>query len=614
MLRPSRILDRAKTLRAANELAFTPELRMGSRRSTVESLIDDVFPLAIEASRRAHGLEHYPVQVLGGIELVNNRIIEMQTGEGKTLTAILPVAAHALAGRGCHVLTANDYLAKRDAEFAAPILSQLGLTVGVIQSDMEDYQRTEAYLCDVTYGTGTEMGFDFLRDRLRLGPRSAVEEAVTGNLSQEPLVQRGHHYALVDEADHLLIDDATTPLLIALEQEEPEARHALYHWADGMASELTPEMDYEFDHERREAYLTNDGLKKVTLRRKSAAMVGQSMEDIFGQVETSIIARLAFAVGRDYVVNDDEITIVSESTGRQLEGRKWQRGLHFAVEAKERVPFGKATGTAAQISVQSYFGLYRNLAGMTGTAWNARKELKKYYKSRVRVIPTHRPCIRTELPTRVFVDITSKNLAIAEEIQEIIGLGRAVLVGTPSVTASQQLSDLLQQQRVEHVVLNAVQHEHEADIVSRAGEPRRVTIATNMAGRGTDIVLDDSVRSAGGLHVIATEMHASARIDRQLVGRAARQGDPGSYRFMISLQDELFRHAPDKQSSLQRRAARRSGQELPGRWASYFKKVQRLAERQSTRARKLAFDAAKTQRKEAAKVGLDVYLEMTTDE
>ena len=576
--------------------------------------LERTFAVTIEASRRAHGLEHYPVQVAGGVDLARNRVIEMQTGEGKTLTAILPVALHAMVGKGVHVLTANDYLAKRDAEFAKPILEQLGLSAGYVQSDMEDERRVLAYRCDVTYGTGTEMGFDFLRDRLRLGPRSEVEDALGRTRREELLVQRGHYFALVDEADHLLIDDATTPLLIALEQEEPASKQVLYRWASETASALKSQIDYEFDAERHAAHLTDSGLRKVALLRKPTSMLGISMEGIFEQVETSLVALRGFARGRDYIVSDDEVTIISESTGRQLTGRKWVRGLHFAVEAKEGVPFGRASATAAQITVQAYFGLYQNLAGMTGTAWNCRRELRKYYRTPVKIIPTHRPCMRQPQPTRIYRSRAAKYDFVVEEVRAVLEAGRAVLVGTPSVAASDTLATLLARHSVNHTVLNAVQHEHESETIAGAGKRGRVTIATNMAGRGTDIRLEDGVCRAGGLHVIATEIHTSTRIDRQLVGRAARQGDPGSFRFVLSLEDELFHHAPDLQRALQRKASRLGHEELSGAWIKYFRRVQEQVEHQGRRNRLLSHVAATTRHELAIKSGLDPYLEMIMDE
>ena len=538
----------------------------------------------------------------------------MQTGEGKTLTAILPIAVRAMAGKGCHVLTSNDYLAKRDAEFAAPILEQLGLSVGYIQTEMEDSERADAYRRDVTYGTGAEMGFDFLRDRLRSGPRVAAADQLFQRSFTTTSVQRGHFFALVDEADHLLIDDAVTPLLIALETEEPESRVAMYAWANEVAVGLEPDTHFELDPERKDAFLTQQGMQRVALKGKPRSMNSNSLEDIFEQVETSLIAHWAYARDRDYIVADGEVTIISESTGRQLTGRKWQRGLHFAVEAKEDVPFGQATGTAARVSVQSYFGLYQNLAGMTGTAWNARREFRKYYRSKTTVIPTNKPCIRRGFPTCIFVDMDSKNKFIVSEIRQMIARQRAVLVGTPSVEASLSLSQLLTSCSVVHVVLNAVHHEQEAEIVAEAGTVARVTIATNMAGRGTDIMLDENVRRAGGLHVIATEMHTARRIDRQLIGRAARQGDPGTYRFCLSLDDELLRHAPALQAKLKAKASRRTTSELPASWKRYFRRVQNSVEKLNHRARRLSFDSEKHHRQRAAKAGLDYYLEMILDE
>lgn len=575
-------------------------------------LLPEAFALAIEAADRALHKRHYPVQVMGGMALFEGGIAEMQTGEGKTLTATLPAFLYGLVGQGTHVVTVNDYLAKRDAEEMGQVFAKLGLTTGCIQDDFQDDARKKAYDQDVTYGTAKEFGFDFLRDRLKQGTsagRSPQDDPMT---AERVGVQRGHFFALIDEADSILIDEARTPLIIALNQPNDASTVSLYRWADRVTHHLQPNADFVYEPDKRSAYLTDAGCRRVMLLKKPTLLDTVSIPRIYEQVERALVARFGFHKDREYVVHKNEIVIVDESTGRMMDGRKWQDGLHQAIEAKELVPITAATGQAARITVQSFFRHYTHLAGMTGTAVQVAPELRRTYHVSTTVIPTHRHCIRKGLPTRVFVTLKDKNLVIADEIARQRERGRSILVGTPSVERSELLSAVLKERGVPHQVLNALYHEQEAEIVKQAGASGRVTIATNMAGRGTDILLDDSVRAAGGLHVIATEMHSSYRIDRQLVGRAARQGDPGTYQFFLSLEDELLRClGANRLKNLRAQAGSGQNGELGSQWIRLFHRTQRFLERQHAKQRKQLLKAERFRTETYEKMGLDPFLEMT---
>jgi preprotein translocase subunit SecA len=604
-------LDDAELLRRGRELRWR-----AATGEPLRSVLVEAYSLVREAARRTSGMSHYPVQIMGGIALFEGNIAEMQTGEGKTLTATCPVFLRALAGKGCHVITVNDYLARRDAHEMGPIYEVLGLTVGCIQSEMGTDERRAAYAKDITYGTAKEFGFDFLRDRLRMGasgPRDARRRPMgTGPAQGELPVQRGHYFALVDEADSVLIDEARTPLIIGLTEPNPAAMVNLYRWSRRVAAHLQPEDDFVFDPEQRSVYLTDHGCRRVLLTAKPSLMSSIDTDKIYTHVEQALTAHLAYQRDRDYVVVKDEVVIVDESTGRMMDGRKWQDGLHQAVEAKEMVPITAATGQAARVTTQSFFRQYTHLAGMTGTAWQVRRELKKTYFLRTSCIPTHRRCIRRGLPTRIFATQQQKRVAVIDEIETMRDKGRSVLVGTPSVDASEALATLLNERGIPHTVLNARYHEQEAEIVSHAGEPGRVMIATNMAGRGTDIKLHPEVARAGGLHVIATEVHSSYRIDRQLIGRAARQGDPGSYRFFLSLEDELFRCLkPRARERLKRRAGSNAKGELPAGWVRAFRRTQRVLERMHAKQRRELLKQEKQRTETYERMGLDPYLELT---
>ncbi len=598
-------------------LARGKDLRWRSKSGTpLSTLMPEAYALVREAARRVLGQKHYLVQIVGGIGLFEGGLAEMQTGEGKTLTATLPSFLRALPGRGCHVVTVNDYLAKRDCDLMGPIYEKLGLSVGCVVSASEPDERRRAYWKDVTYATSREIGFDFLRDRLKVG--SKLDESHRPHLfggdqmTNDGPVQRGHHFALVDEADSVLIDDAVTPLIIGLARESTPAFQALLNWSRDLVPQLTPTTDFLLDPGKRTVELTNAGTRKVVLASKPQLLSSFDTEKLYTQVEQAIRARYAYERGRDYVITKKkEIAIVDEGTGRTLDGRKWQAGLHQAIEAKESVPITEETGEAARITVQTFFRRYENIAGMTGTGTPAAHEFQFTYGLGVTSIPTHRRCIRKGLPPRFFLTQEAKRAALIPEIERLYRSGRAVLIGTPSVEASQALGKALKARDIDCQILNALFHEVEADIVSQAGQPGRITIATNMAGRGTDIHLHEEVRKNGGLHVIATEMHTNRRIDRQLVGRAARQGDPGSYQFWLSLEDELFRYLTvEKLKRIRARASPNSKGELSSSWLRTFRRTQKMIENQERKHRKQLLKQEKSRDKMCRAMGLDVYLEL----
>lgn len=620
--RADAILERAGRLRDLSDaeihgqaLELSWKIRGGF---PLHRAIDEVFPLVCEAARRSVSMLPYPVQVMGGLALAERRIAEMQTGEGKTLTATMPATLYAMAGRGCHVVTVNDYLGERDARLMKPVYELLGLSVGFVGSDSESDERREAYSRDITYGTATEIGFDFLRDRLQsevTGPQDNLPRYASASVGNTPgVVQRGHFFALIDEADSVLIDDAVTPLIIGLAEPNAIRDLSLLHWADARAQELTDREDYVTEPDRRTATLTESGSLRVLMSVRPRWLGTFSNERLLAQVETSLAAHQFYQLDREYVVNEGEVTIVDEGTGRMMEGRKWQRGLHQAVEVKEGITVTEQTQHAAQITVQSFFRQYKYLAGMTGTALPARRELKTAYRLGVSGIPTNRPCLRQEIPSQVFATHTERDRAIVETVGELVRQKRAVLIGTPSVNASEVLGAMLERAKIQHVILNARHEAAEAAIVENAGQPGRVTIATNMAGRGTDIIPHAEVKKNGGLHVIATSMHSSARIDRQLVGRTARQGDPGSFQFLLSLQDPFLEILP---RSLLRKLKKAADLETKGSLSSstrrFFRRAQRQLEKIHGRQRKQMLKAERERQETFRRLGLDPYLECAAD-
>jgi preprotein translocase subunit SecA len=583
----------------------------------LSKLLVEGYALVREAGRRTLNMRHFDVQLLGGIAIFHRSIIEMQTGEGKTLTATLPMYLHALAGKSCHLATVNDYLARRDAQWMEPIYKALGMTVGIIETQMTQPQRRKAYACDVTYGTAKEFGFDFLRDRLLLRRISEGQTDLLGGMlgkgqveSNEKPVQRDPYFALVDEADSILIDEARTPLIIsALPTEEQQLAVECYKWATSVIKEFVEDEDYEYDHEKKTAELTREGRQKVRLLSKPSEMDTVGMVNIYQYIERAILVDREYHLDQQYVVRDGEIVIVDEFTGRLSEGRKWRDGIHQAVEAKQGVEVTVETGQAARITVQDFFLRYEHLAGMTGTAMGSARELRRIYRCHVMPIPTNRPAIRKRLPDRVFGVSDAKWAAIVEEILQMHAEGRPVLIGTRTIDKSEHLSKLLHAAGVEHEVLNANHVEAEADIVAGAGKRGKVTVSTNMAGRGTDIKLGEGVHDLGGLHVICTEMHDSSRIDRQLIGRCGRQGDPGTFRQYLALDDDLLLAGlgPDKSIKYKELGEQSDGPfDALGR---LFRKAQRKVERRHFSQRKSLMYFEKERKKTQRQMGQDPYLD-----
>ena len=500
-------------------------------RIPIKRLIPEGFALVVEAAKRHLGMTHHDVQLQCGIEMAFGRITEMKTGEGKTLTASLVSYLFALRGLGMHVITFNDYLAERDCETLLPVYRALGLTCGVLKEKVPPDQRKEIYRRDITYGSAKEFGFDFLRDRM----------AIAKSRNQKAGVMRGTHYALVDEADSIMIDEARTPLVIGMLSEfEQETTSGCCCWAAEFAPQFVEVVDFTFDEMKKSIELTAAGIRKCRNLPENEATRKVSIQQIYAYMKNAIKVNRDFHLDKNYAVIEGEIVIVDEFTGRPAEGRQWQQGIHQAVQAKEGLEVTSPTRQGATITIQSYFNLYEHLCGMSGTVHTSRKEFKKVYKKKVARIPTHRPIDRTQLPTRIFSTNQEKYQAIADDVKAAIEIGRSVLIGNRSVVTSEALSRLLKQEGVAHEVLNAKFLEKEADLVTMAGQPSRVTVATNMAGRGTDIKLHETVKATGGLHVILTELHESQRIDWQLIGRAARQGDPGSFQIYLSFEDEIL--------------------------------------------------------------------------
>ena len=584
---------------------------------SLDRLLPEAFALVRAAAGRTLGMEHYDVQLLGGIAMHHQSIAEMQTGEGKTLTATLPMYLSSLTGRPVHLATANDYLARRDAEWMGPVYRALGLTVGVVESQMPHLQRQRAYQSDVTYGTAKEFGFDFLRDRLMIRRKLEGEtDLLAGMLGQthratgEGTLQRDPYFVLVDEADSLLIDEARTPLIIsAMPGEDYDVTIETYRWAASVADQFTEDSDYEYDHQKKTVTLNAAGRRRVRELYKPDGLAAVGMFDLYEHAERAIKVAREFLLDRHFVIQDGEVVIVDEFTGRLAEGRKWRAGIHQAVEAKEGVEITVETNQAARITVQDYFLRYERLAGMTGTAADSARELKKIYKLRFIAVPTNKPVCRKSLSDLVFGTMDDKWQAIVEEVLELNRNGRPVLIGTRSIDKSEILAKQLRAKNIDLQVLNANNIVAEAEIVADAGRHGRVTVATNMAGRGTDIKLEDGVSELDGLHVICTELHDSARIDRQLIGRCGRQGDPGTFRQYLSLDDDILLHGlgPRKAASLKKLGARSSSRH--DRLATSFRRAQSRVERQHFRQRRLLMHHERERRKIQQQMGQDPYLD-----
>ena len=579
-------------------------------------LLPEAYALVREAGRRTVNMRHFDVQVLGGTAMFHRSIVEMQTGEGKTLTATLPMYLRALAGKGAHLATVNDYLAKRDADWMGPIYAALGLTVGIIQTKQPQPQRRKAYSCDVTYGTAKEFGFDFLRDRLLLRRiREGQTDLLGGMLGQrvtddEKPVQGEPYFAMVDEADSILIDEARTPLIIsAMPTEEQLLAVECYKWSAEVASEFVEDDDYDYDHDKKTVELTREGRLKVRQLAKPPEMDTVGMFNIYQYVERAVKVDKEYTLDRQFVIRDGEVVIVDEFTGRLSEGRKWRDGIHQAAEAKEGVKVTVETGQAARITVQDFFLRYEFLAGMTGTAASSARELRKIYRCHVVIVPTNRPLIRNRLPDQVFGTADVKWAAVVEEICRLHAEGRPVLVGTRSIDKSEHLSQLLTERGIEHQVLNANRIAEEAEIVAGAGLPGKVTVSTNMAGRGTDIRLGEGIAEIGGLHVICTEMHDAQRIDRQLKGRCGRQGDPGSHRQYLALDDELLFSGLGPKKSGKLEAIGENANGVLDRYQRLFRRSQKKVERRHFRQRRSLMYYEKQRKKVQRQMGQDPYLD-----
>jgi preprotein translocase subunit SecA len=559
--------------------------RRKREQEVLHEILPEAFALVREASRRVTGMRHFDVQLIGGVALHQGRIAEMRTGEGKTLVSTLPAYLNGLTGRGVHIVTVNDYLALRDAEWMGKIHTFLGLTVGCIQNDMDDYERKEAYACDITYGTNNEFGFDYLRDNMKF--------------DVESLVQRDHYFAIIDEVDSILIDEARTPLIISGASDEATDKYFV-------ANEIIPKLvrghkdeetkvttgDYLLDEKNHSAVLTEQGVDKAEKLLGVSNLYDPANMDLLHCVEQALKAHTLYKVDHHYVVQEGEVIIVDDFTGRLMQGRRWSDGLHQAVEAKEGVTIERENQTLATITLQNYFRMYEKLGGMTGTAETEAEEFGTVYNLDVIVIPTNRSMIRKDHSDMIYRTLPEKWDAVVEEIKELHERGQPVLVGTVSVENSERVAGMLAKMGIKHNVLNAKYHEREAEIIAQAGRKGAVTIATNMAGRGTDILLGGNPESlareylkrleinpdeatpeqfaeqlekakrvvaeehkevvaVGGLHILGTERHESRRIDNQLRGRAGRQGDPGSSRFVLSLEDDLMRiFAGDKVRSM----------------------------------------------------------------
>jgi len=599
---------------------------------TLEQLLPEAFATVREASKRVFGMRHFDVQLIGGMVLDSNRIAEMKTGEGKTLTATLPAYLNALSGRGVHVVTVNDYLAKRDAEANRPLFSFLGMTVDCNVPGMDASQKRDAYAADITYGTNNEFGFDYLRDNMAFSP--------------EQRVQRPLNYALVDEVDSVLIDEARTPLIISGPAEDSSELYIrvnkliplLVKQDKEDTEEYTGEGHYTVDEKNRQALLTENGqifveelLKKEGLLDEHDSLFSAANISLLHHVNAGLRAHTLFERNVDYIVQKDEIVIVDEHTGRTMPGRRWSDGLHQAVEAKEGVKIQNENQTLASITFQNYFRLYNKLAGMTGTADTEAFEFQQIYGLDTVVIPTNKPMVRKDMGDLVYLTANEKYAAIVTDIRECVARGQPVLVGTVSIENSELLSGILNKEKIPHQVLNAKFHAMEAEIVAQAGQTGAVTIATNMAGRGTDIVLGgnwqaeiakldnpsneqiaelkaawqvrhDAVLAAGGLHIIGTERHESRRIDNQLRGRSGRQGDQGSSRFYLSMEDTLMRiFASDRVTGMMKKLGMEEGEAIEHPWVTKaIENAQRKVEGRNFDIRKslLEFDdVANDQRK-----------------
>ncbi|CAN5425502.1 preprotein translocase subunit SecA [soil metagenome] len=583
----------------------------------IDKLIPEAFGLSTIAIRRIFGYKLFDVQLAAGIVMHYGGLVELATGEGKTLCAVSPAYLNALTGKGVHVTTVNDYLAKRDAEEMGPVYRLMGLTEGVIQQKMEDNDRKEAYKCDVTYGTAAEFGFDFLRDRLKLrGGQANVDHFWTpwleeGSGKKDPRCQRELNYAIVDEADSIFIDEARTPLIIANPTRDatPEEQ-VVYKWCNDVVQKMNREEHFRIDLKKDKVELTESGKQMARYANPPTGQHAQAMDKIHEQLEKSLQAHYRFQKDHHYMLDDKgKIVIIDEGTGRPMPDRHWRDGLHQAVEAKESTTITMASEHAAQVTFQNFYRIYKKLAGMSGTLMPNFWELRKVYRRWTTKIPTNRPILRNNMPDTVFPTEGQKFDAVVKQVQTMVKAGRPVLIGTRTVEKSEKLSSLLNLANIDHKVLNARQDKNEAEIVSEAGQEARVTVATNMAGRGTDIKLGAGVGAKGGLHVIGLERHEAERIDRQLVGRAGRQGDKGSGQFFLSLEDQLLEGLGHKKQMELEALGRRGSSLMLNRFRRLFRKAQRRIEKKHYKQRLDLMNYDKQRQEMLQDLGADAYVD-----
>ncbi len=592
----------------------------GRARSGVHltTLVPEAFALAAISLWRSLGMLPFDVQHAAGVVLHEGGLVELATGEGKTLTATMPTFLNALTGKGVHVTTVNDYLAKRDAEWMGPVYERLGLSIGVLQMKMDDGSRKAAYRRDITYGTGSEFGFDFLRDRMKVRGGQATQapfwspwmDHVDASRELDPRVQRGLHYAIVDEADSIFIDDAKTPLIIAspTRMATPEEQ-VVYHWANRVAQSMQPGVHFLMNLKKDKIELTEPGRQLIRYSNPPSGPHAEAMDKLTEQVEKSIHANFRFIRDHHYMVHDDKVVIIDESTGRPMPDRHWREGLHQAVEAKEKVPITLASAHAAQITFQNFYKLYTKLSGMTGTIVQNWREMRRVYRLWVVPVPTNKPILRQQASDKVFANEEAKWDAVVQDIADKQKQGRPVLVGTRSVEKSEILSRKLTEVGVPHRVLNARQNEEEAEIVAQAGQPGQVTVATNMAGRGTDIKLGPGVAEAGGLHVIGTERHEATRVDRQLIGRAGRQGDPGTGLFYVSLEDGILEALGVKRQEKLKELGSKGNVPDPSVFRRLFERAQRKVESKHYRQRLDLMFRDRNRQELLADLGADPYVD-----
>lgn len=601
-------------LRKAN-MALRYRARTGE---SLERLLVPAYGLVREAARRTVSMRHFDVQVLAAIAIYHDCFVEMQTGEGKTLTATMPVTLHALNGKNCHVVTANDYLAERDAELMRPVYEALGLTVGALQPRLSQAERRDLYARDVTYGTFSQFGFDFLRDALRKATASETGSPIlvvgrdqAKRAEENTPVQRGHHFALVDEADAVLIDSARGTLTVhAPSDTTPATPAAHYRWAAEIARGLAETVDYAFDRETKRTDLTRAGRRKVRQAAGGRELEGVGLVEMYRQVQLAVLVRHAYTRDRNYIVTGGRVKPLNERTGRPTRRGSWSGGVQQAIQAKEGLNVTDAVGSAARITIQDYFRRYQRLAGMSGTLNGCEREIKRTYGCHTFEIPTNRPSRRAQWPDLVLGTQQAKWNAIVAETRQLHDEGRPVLIGTCTITSAECISKMLTENGIAHQVLHGHHVRKEARVIARAGQLKAVTVATSMAGRGTDIQLGPGVAELGGLHVICADLHTSPRLDRQLQGRCARQGDPGTYRQFLALDDEILTEGLGEAQAGKYRDLGQNATSSLDRFAGVFRRAQRKIQQEQSLARQRLQTRNRSRGKRYREMGRDPHLDL----